>query len=146
MQMNFFSCLVGLGKVGESFLKELVLTFKAENITLRASTNFGLGDWSIPEGMAFWDYQNDTQIKHDYDNYPKAKKDRDFMQKGTIDMVQMVSGKPTATLLGNQDFISMFIKVLDVTHLSAFVPGAKEEIRLPTRIRIPKTNIFVEQK
>jgi len=105
-QIHFESCLVGLGPVGEEFTKtvgELLLSGSKANV--QTSLNFGLGDWSMPEGMGFWGYLNDAQLEHDNQIYPVDRQDREIRQKGTIRLASHVNGAWETTLVGNQDFM-----------------------------------------
>jgi hypothetical protein len=83
-QLHLLSCVVGLGNRGEAYTKGLAaLLFTGDQALVRTSLNFGLGDWSMPEGMGFWDYLNDAQLEHDNQGYPVNRRDRDMMQKGS---------------------------------------------------------------
>ena len=98
--IHMLACLVGLDKAGQAFTEGLAkLFFPQGGGRIEASTYFGLGDWSLPEGMGFWDYQNDAQLEHDNSLYGSAKKDRDFMQKGTVRVSQSVSAQKIETVL-----------------------------------------------
>lgn len=98
--VHVLACLVGLDKAGQAFTEGLAKLFFPEGGgSVEASANFGLGDWSMAEGMGFWDYQNDAQLEHDNSLYGSAKKDRDFMQKGIVRVSQSLGEQKTETVL-----------------------------------------------
>ena len=83
IQIHFLSCVVGLGSNGETFTRgiaDLLLTAGGGG-RVETSMNFGLGDWSMPEGMGFWDLQSDAQVDHDNSLYTKNHTDREIAQK-----------------------------------------------------------------
>ena len=105
-QIHLASCVVGLGSVGEAFtqgLAQVLLT----GATARVETSmaFGLGDWSMPEGMGFWDYQTDAQLDHDNQIYPVDHKDREIMQKGTVRAATLSNGAFVTGIIADQDFM-----------------------------------------
>ncbi len=105
--IHFQSCVVGLGEAGRQFAAAVAsLLLQGDKGSLQASVDFGLGDWSMPEGMGFWDYQNDQQLARDNRVYPVDRKDREIMQKGTIRVAMKSDGQWTTTLLGGQQFMS----------------------------------------
>ncbi len=143
-QIHFLSCVVGLGIMGESFTKGIAnLLLSGDGARVQTSVNFGLGDWSMSEGMGFWDYQNDTQLKRDNNNYPKNRTDRQEMQKGSIRIAGFLNGIVTTGLISNRDF--MFADERDPGTLSsAHWLETSSEIILPKSvapkfIRIPGT-------
>lgn len=100
--IHILACIVGLDKAGQAFTEGLSkLFFPQGGGRIEAGTNFGLGDWSMAEGMGFWDFQTDAQLKHDMSLYPTVKKDRDFMQKGIVRASQGVNAQKVETVLLN---------------------------------------------
>lgn len=149
-QVHFLSCVVGLGKVGETFTQGIAdLLLGGDQSKVETSTAFGLGDWSMVEGMGFWDYQNDAQLERDNKAYVKNKTDRDVMQKGAIRFTQFLGGKKTSGTFANRDFMFLDTRRFAVTEADLAAPGetilAEEEaaLPLPERIRIPGTNRYL---
>ncbi len=143
-QIHFASCVVGLGKAGELFttgIAELLLAKGPGRVT--TSTNFGLGDWSMPEGMGFWDYQSASQVDKDNANYVAHKKDREIAQKGTLRIVSLQNDQWKSTLLANQDFMPLsFTKKLQGKVVPEAAPATNTLVP-PNRVRIPGTSSFV---
>lgn len=145
-QIHFLSCVVGLGTVGERFVKGIAeLLLVGSNSYAVTSMNFGLGDWSMPEGMGFWDFQNKEQLHHDNEIYIKNKTDREIMQKGTVRIATYSSKGWSTQLFSGLDFMS--------TGFETNIPGTPtEEVPFqisqttvfPTNVRIPGTHIFVK--
>ena len=143
-QIHFMSCVVGLGKMGDEFTKGIAaLLLSQEQSRVQTSLMFGLGDWSMPEGMGFWDYQSDEQLDRDNTNYPVNRSDREQMQKGTIRTAGILNGNIVSSLMEQRDF--MFADARDPGTLSAH--AAKEEthafLPMPSSVRIPGTNVRV---
>ena len=143
-QIHFLSCVVGLGIMGESFTKGIAnLLLSGDGARVQTSVNFGLGDWSMSEGMGFWDYQNDSQLKRDNNNYPKNRTDRQEMQKGSIRIAGLLNGIVTTGLISNRDF--MFADERDPGTLTSahWLETTSEYILpkspVPQLIRIPGT-------
>lgn len=146
--LHFASCVVGLGKAGEIFtqgIAELLLPIDGQG-RVETSVNFGLGDWSIPKGMGFWDYQNDAQLKHDNSIYGTHRNDSEIAQMGSIRMSQSQQGKWTTTLVGNQSEMSLEHGGLPQGPLMAETSSVMSLEKMPTKIRIPRTNSFIELK
>ena len=102
--VRFESCLVGLGPAGEDFGKSLArLLLTGKDARVESSVNLGLADWSMPEGMGFWDYQDEYQLQRDAEKYDRTRKDRDVMQKGTI---RVTSGAGATQLIKDQYFMA----------------------------------------
>jgi hypothetical protein len=143
LTVNFLSCIVGLGPVGEKFLQDLAVNLGAGNgLKLRASMHFGLGDWSMPEGMGFWDYQTDEQLEHDNSVYPVNKRDSEIAQKGTIRTVRYQNSSWVSVMSDNNSFLTL-------ENVSRFIDGlftAKSELKSgvtrPTALRIPGTRVY----
>jgi hypothetical protein len=105
--VNFLSCLVGLGPVGDEFtlgVAKLLLPPGGRGM-VRTSLNFGLTDWSMEKGMGFWDYQNDAQLKRDTQLYNKNKRDADVAQHGQIRVVTAASGEYISSVLADQPWL-----------------------------------------
>jgi hypothetical protein len=145
-QVHFVSCVVGLGSLGEQFTKGIAaLLFSAHpQGNVQTSMNFGLGDWSMPQGMGFWDYQTDAQVSHDNDLYTHNHQDAEIAQKGTIRLVAQASGTWTSGLIGGRDYMSLVFepKVTGVPMVEkARVVTPRSQ--LPTRIRVLGTRAYV---
>lgn len=143
LRVNFLSCVVGLGPVGAKFTNGLgsYLT-NSKSAQLRASNYFGLGDWSMAEGMGFWDYQNDAQLQHDNSIYPVTKTDREIMQKGIVRVSSVINGKWDSKLAENQEFLTLD-RDIDLSNAKvdreAFSNAAP-----PSSVRIVGTNVHVK--
>ena len=151
-QIHFLSCVVGLGTAGAEFTQGIASLLLKPQGRVESSMNFGLGDWSMPEGMGFWDYVSDDQIARDNQNYVTDHKDRELAQKGTIRMVTQVSGAWTSTLLSNRDFLPL---TFELSVMGTPVPEtftvesffAENATRVsPTRVRVPGTNAYVTMR
>lgn len=154
-QIHFFSCVVGLGWAGKRFVYAVASQLlSGENSKVQAAMNFGLGDWSMPEGMGFWDYQNSEQLERDNRRYPVDRKDRDIMQKGSVRMairqqsewkVGIVSGLDF--MLGTKDDLRLIEQgifdaedVVDAGSEQQFVHTKNFSVRIPgTHVRVPVT-------
>jgi len=105
--VNFLSCIVGMGPVGDNFtlgVAKLILPPGGSGM-VRASLNFGLGDWSMEKGMGFWDYQNDAQLDHDNKIYVVNKRDADIAQLGQMRIVTAANGEYTSSILADQPWM-----------------------------------------
>jgi len=147
-QLNFLSCVVGLGHAGDVFATGLSQLLFQNNATARIQTsvNLGLGDWSMEEGMGFWDYLTDAQLNHDNEVYPKNRRDREVAQKGSIRATKYdgtngwVSG-----LITNQDFL-IFNKMTKLdSHFAPEVFANSTQVDRSTQfVRIPGTRMSIE--
>ncbi|MBN8554671.1 MAG: hypothetical protein J0L93_04430 [Deltaproteobacteria bacterium] len=116
-QIHLFSCVVGLGWAGKTFIEKVAPTIlSGEGSKMAAAMNFGLGDWSMPEGMGFWDFQNSEQLERDEHLYVTNKRDRDIMQKGEVRLAAINAGKWKSNILTNLDFML----------------GTKDDLQLPS--------------
>ncbi len=148
--IHFVSCVVGLGRAGDNFTKGIAeLVLGQTHGSVETSTAFGLGDWSMPEGMGFWDYQTDAQLERDNSIYPVNRKDREIMQKGTIRVAQKTGSAWGTSLFANVDF--MFVGetptargVSALIAPEAFAPDLSVE-EAPLRVRVPGTQSYVEK-
>jgi hypothetical protein len=148
-QIHFLSCVVGLGSVGQAFtqgMAELLLTSGGGG-RVETSMNFGLGDWSMPEGMGFWDLQSDAQVERDNALYAKHRKDSEIAQKGTVRVVSATSSGLKAELLGDRDFMALsFESELRGTSVAEHFLFPALDLgfeAMPARIRVPGTKAYV---
>jgi len=140
LRINFLSCSVGLGPVGQRFSDGLAaLISSSPNPTVRTSLYLGLGDWSMPEGMGFWDYQNDAQLAQDNRRYVIDKSDRDIMQKGEMRTTVFRSGKWQSLVTKGHDFLTLDNAALSFDALSPPRPIMANAVK-PSTLRIPGTS------
>jgi hypothetical protein len=148
-QVTLISCIVGLGAAGDWFTKNLAkdLFPTAPLGRLVTSLYYGLGDWSLPEGMSFWDYQNDAQLKHDMGIYPVNRSDREIMQPGSIRIGTPSGGVTVTSVVDGVEFVKVDER-LDTRSFRHVRPGhepeARTRARLPSRVRIPGTGAFLD--
>lgn len=145
-QIHFLSCVVGLGTLGDTFTKgmaELLLQAGGGGRT-ETSMNFGLGDWSMPEGMGFWDYISDDQLSRDNEVYPRDRQDREIAQKGTIRVAISNGTSWTSALYGQRDFMSLGFAPLILGEPMMELFSVETSPELPARVRVPGTNVFVD--
>lgn len=142
-QLHFLSCVVGLGTAGARFtqgMAELLLPRGSGHV--ETSVDFGLGDWSMNEGMGFWDLQSEAQVDHDNSVYVVNRKDLEIAQKGTIRLASYSGSRWDTALLSNRDFMSLsFEKVISGTTV-AEERGPQFFDFWPARIRIPGTQAY----
>lgn len=144
-QIHFLSCVVGLGTAGSNFTKGMAaLLLPTSAGRVETSVNFGLGDWSMDEGMGFWDYQTDAQVEHDNSIYGVDRKDREIAQKGTVRMSTYTKNQWDSTLLTNRDFLSLAFEngVAGTPALELKGPASNMFEMAPAQVRIPRTNAF----
>lgn len=141
-QVHMFSCLVGLGTIGDKFTKGLAkLLFTSGTQQVQTSIKLGLGDWSMPEGMGFWGYENDAQLERDNANYPVNRRDRDMMQKGDIRVAQVsVDGTIKSGLIKNEQFMLGTHDFRDVNFSIVSSRGHTKSLGFPKSVKIPGTN------
>lgn len=139
-QLHFLSCVVGLGPVGDNFTKGIASLLLNGQGHVATSLNFGLGDWSMPAGMGFWDYLNDEQLKRDNSVYPIHRQDSEIAQLGTIRLASFANGAVQTSTLTNQSFLPM-----DFDYLA---PGTLVEPQnfemsseIPSSVRVPGTKV-----
>jgi hypothetical protein len=153
-QIHFLSCIVGLGTVGDAFTKsiaEIVLPKGSGHV--ETSMAFGLGDWSMPQGMGFWDYLNDSQLNRDNSVYPVDRKDAEVAQKGSIRVASLNGAQWGTSVLANRDHMGLSFEIVSPgvqlanppTSLPTIATGAAffSEPSLPNTVRVPGTNSFV---
>lgn len=143
-RIHFLSCVVGLGTLGEAFTKGIAeLLLPKGSGRVESSMDFGLGDWSMPSGMGFWDYQSDDQVNHDGDIYPTDRKDSEIAQKGTIRIASYSGTGWRMSLLGDQKVLPLDF---DSNLIGTFVPEIFPMVfqgPLPKTIRVPGTRAYV---
>ena len=106
-QIHFQSCVVGLGPVGDRFTKTVAaLLLAGKDAGVQTALSFGLGDWSMPEGMGFWDYVDDAQLARDARLYDADRNDREVRQNGSIRVAVNSNGDWTTTVVGGQAFMT----------------------------------------
>jgi len=103
-RIRFLSCLVGLGTAGEQFSRTVarLLIAGRRNARVETALNFGLADWSMPEGMGFWDYIDDAQLERDKKARIPSRRDRAVMRNGTI---RLTDGSGATLLIEGQYFL-----------------------------------------
>ena len=144
-QFHFLSCVVGLGSVGDQFTKDIASIVLGQSGHIQTSMAFGLGDWSMPEGMGFWDYQSDEQVDRDNAKYPVTRTDREIMQKGSIRMASYSNGAWSATAVVDRDFMLLgFEPNLKLGRFISEPYEAPTTTVLPNRVRVPGTAGYVE--
>lgn len=143
-QLHFLSCVVGLGSLGDAFTKGIAeLLLPSGTGRVETSMNFGLGDWSMLNGMGFWDYVTDSQVSHDNSVYSTHRNDSEIAQKGTIRIASMKGAQWNTALLGNRDFLSLQFEAA-VSGIPVNEPLFTRSMGpLPSRIRVPGTTSFV---
>jgi hypothetical protein len=143
LRINLLSCVVGLGPVGDKFMTGLgALLSDSDQVQLRSSLYFGLGDWSMPEGMGFWDYQTDEQLTHDNSIYGVNRKDREIMQKGKMRVTALVKGSWQSTVLEEQDFMTLDRDSSDLSQAKWGKESFSRWSKKPESIRIPGTAVY----
>ena len=86
-QIHFLSCVVGLGR--------WAMTLRARSPrwcwagfarrTVETALDLGLGDWSMPKGMGFWDIgMTASELNHANAIYPVDRQDAEVAELGTI--------------------------------------------------------------
>jgi hypothetical protein len=153
--VHFLSCTVGLGQRGDAFTKGVAEIIGGDYVMVESSLNFGLGDWSMPQGMAFWDYVSDEQLDRDNAIYPVNRRDADIQQKGSIRMAHKMSGHFMTMVVDKQDYMYLSAdrkeqrQMHALTMISQGVEVSSHEPRwklLPhgMRVRIPGTSVYTE--
>ena len=145
-QLHFISCVVGLGTVGEAFTKDIAAIVLPNGTGhVQTSMAFGLGDWSMPQGMGFWDYQSDAQVNRDNAKYPVDHQDSEIMQKGSIRMASYAGAAWSTSVLADRDFMLMSFETTVLSPLASREPMMNVPSGpVPTRVRIPGTNAYAD--
>lgn len=143
-QIHMLSCLVGLGTLGDRYTQGMAKLLLAKG-KVQTSIKFGLGDWSMPQGMGFWGFMNDTQFDNDEARYPVDREDREIMQKGdirvaTVDTVGVKSG-----LIQGVDYMLLTIDNRAVKAAKATSP-MKMNLPAPASVRVPGTGVTINLK
>lgn len=141
-QLHFLSCVVGMGPRGDAFahaLAKALLTNPEQKI--QTSLQYGLGDWSMPEGMGFWDFQDNAQLRRDNRNYPVNRQDREQMQKGTIRVTSLAG---TLGLIDGIDF--MYLAQDNRKATPATMVEVANEGLAPESIQLPGTNVILRRR
>lgn len=142
LKVNLLSCVVGLGPVGDQFMTGLgALLSDSDQVEFRSTLNFGLGDWSMPEGMGFWDYLTDEQLTHDNSIYGVNRKDREIMQKGKLRVTALVKGAWQSTVLEGKDFMTLD-RDLDLSQAKWGRESFSRWTKKPQQVRIPGTAVY----
>ena len=122
-QIHFDSCLTGLGKAGEGFVKAVAeALFPHGGGNVAASMDYGLTDWSMPKGMGFWDYQNDAQLSQFNRLYPRDRRDSEFAQAGSVRVASYQNGAWTTFVAGG-------LRVMPTDATQLFSPAANVALR-----------------
>ncbi|MGE3263064.1 MAG: hypothetical protein AB7K68_14880 [Bacteriovoracia bacterium] len=144
-QIHFVSCIVGLGTRGDAFTKGVAELLLPKGGRAYSSMNFGLGDWSMPQGMGFWDMQSEEQVNRDGVTYVANKRDSEIAQKGTIRVASNNGAAWVSALLANRDFLLLSAEpaafLSSSEEISVFDTGSLEA--LPSSVRVPGTNAYV---
>lgn len=149
IKIHFLSCVVGLGKAGETFAQGLanMLFDNNTNAEIETSVNFGLGDWSMPAGMGFWDYVTDEQLAHDNQIYPINRRDSEVAQKGSIRKTQLGVNGATSMFYNDQSAMPLDQQELSGPTSNAYLDASYAAdiqnslfLPMPSRVRIPGTN------
>lgn len=147
-QVHMLSCIVGMGTLGDAYTQGLanMLFNEKDSQQIQTSIKFGLGDWSMGEGMGFWGYESDEQLKKDNEIYPVHRSDREIMQKGSIRVAQVDRGQVKSGLISNQDFMLLEMDDRPATYKRAAVDlKTKLQVRsLPSSVRLPGTNVIIQ--
>jgi hypothetical protein len=141
-QIHFLSCIVGLGSRGESFTQGISALLLAPTGHAYTSMNFGLGDWSMPNGMGFWDMQSEEQVRRDGALYSAHKRDSEIAQKGRIRMSTFNGGNWGTGMLANRDVLSLH----EESTQAVAIPAATQALDrgpVPAFVRVPGTNARV---
>ncbi|MGZ3693728.1 MAG: hypothetical protein ACXWQO_05980 [Bdellovibrionota bacterium] len=144
-QIHFLSCIVGLGSRGDTFTKGIAALLLPQGGRAYSSMNFGLGDWSMPNGMGFWDMQSEEQVNRDNSNYVAHKRDSEIAQKGTIRVASYVSGNWGSGLLADRDVLSLQMEPASLATIAepAHLLSAEDFAPLPKSVRVPGTNVYL---
>jgi hypothetical protein len=147
-QVHMLSCIVGMGTLGEAYTTGLakLLFANPDSQQVQTSMKFGLGDWSMPEGMGFWGFESDAQLDHDNQVYPVDRRDSEIMQKGSIRVAQVASSKVKSGFIKDENFMVLEHDQRVVDYSKHPAPEFKSMEELPESVRIPGTNVIVKLK
>lgn len=105
-QIHMLSCIVGMGSLGTNYtngLAALLFAAAPDAQQVQTSLKFGLGDWSMPEGMGFWGFESDAQLDRDNQIYPVNRRDADIAQRGSIRVAQVAGHSVKSGLIKDED-------------------------------------------
>ncbi len=145
-QIHMLSCIVGMGTLGDAYTTGLakILFETPDSQQIQTSIKFGLGDWSMPEGMGFWGFESDAQLDRDNEVYPIHRRDSEIMQKGSIRVAQANNGKIQSGLIKGEDFIYLGRDSRVVDYSSRPSVTKSMNLSLPASVRIPGTNTVIQ--
>lgn len=148
-QVHMLSCLVGSGSLGDRFTSGLANLLFGENLStqrVETSIKFGLGDWSMPTGMGFWDYESDDQLDRDNKVYPVDRRDDELMQKGDIRVALAGKSGVQSGLIQAQDYVLLSLDTRPVvtTAAPAAIEFFGEESKASEAVRIPGTRAYLK--
>ena len=106
-QIHLLSCVSGLGIVGAQFTEGLAqMFFSSPAARVESLVNFGLADWSVPEGVGFYDCYGNCD--EEQERYAQARRDREFLQKGDIRVSTIDEmGKSHSSFIKGVDFLPL---------------------------------------
>jgi hypothetical protein len=147
-QVHMLSCIVGMGTLGDAYTTGLakLLFPKPDSQMVQTSMKFGLGDWSMPEGMGFWGFESDAQLDRDNANYPVNRRDSEEAQKGDIRIAQASLGVVKSGMMRGMDFMLVTHDDRSVTLSAPVANSSKMFIQAPQSIRVPGTNAVLQLK
>lgn len=147
-QVHMLSCIVGMGLLGDAYTTGLasLLFANQKDQQVQTSIKFGLGDWSMPEGMGFWGFESDAQLDHDNEIYPVHKRDSEIMQHGSIRVAQVSDDKVKSGLMEQQDYIYLTHDTRPVIFGKEPKVSDKMVMPLPASVRVPGTNVHLKLK
>ncbi len=146
-EINLLGSTIGLGRAGEVLNGTIAsLLLNDRQAVVKSTVNFSLGDWSMPEGMGFWDYLSDPQLSKYSTTYPVLKKDREVAQKGTVRVTTFLKGQPFDKLVPDQTFLQFGQGIgrgphPDVVQLPGFKERDTDPLPAPAEVRIPGTRL-----
>jgi hypothetical protein len=143
-QIHMLSCIVGLGTLGDKFTKGLANLLLTSG-KVQTSIKFGLGDFSMAEGMGFWDYESDDQLERDAQRYPTHRRDSEVAQKGDIRVAVKDDSGTRSGLIRDVEYMYL-VKDNRAVTMTRKTPNMKMSIKAPQSVRVPGTNAVVELK
>ena len=150
-EMHFISCIVGLGKTGDAFTKSVAKSlFSARGGKVMTSLYFGLGDYSLPEGMGFWDYVTDAQLDRDNAIYVKNKTDRDIALKGSLRIANAIGAQSSSSVFDQLMFVNTD-RPFNGAGVELFSDSVEnfstvDASMMPAKLRIPGTQAFINAR
>lgn len=143
-QIHMHSCIVGLGSLGERYTQGMVDLLLTSG-KVQTSIKFGLGDWSMPEGMGFWGFESDEQLRIDNERYPTHRRDSEIMQKGDIRVAQKTSAGIRGGLITGVEYM-LLVKDNRGFKATKSAPVRKLNLEAPKSIRVPGTRAILQLK